>query len=71
MGSVLNNIQHTSSSGFDLNEYYRSVCFSYSYALEECGERKSAEKLARRALAVNKQSPFAIHAMGTYLVFID
>ena len=61
---------YTSSSGFGLNRYYRSLWFSYSYALEECGERKSAEKLARRALAINKQSPFAIHAMGMYLIFI-
>ena len=41
--------------------------YSYGYSLEECRERKSAEKVARRALAINKKSPFAIHAMGASL----
>ena len=37
---------------------------SYGYALEECRERTLAEEVAGRALAINKTTPFATHAMG-------
>ena len=43
---------------------------SYSYALEECRERELAEKVAKRALTINKRAPFAIHAMGKSLLLI-
>ena len=39
---------------------------SYSYALEECRERALAEEVARRALTINKTTPFATHAMGEH-----
>jgi hypothetical protein len=49
--------------GFGLDVF---LCchFSYGYALEECRERSLAEDVARRALTINKTTPFATHAMG-------
>lgn len=44
---------------------------SYGYALEECKERGLAEEVARRALAINKTTPFATHAMGELFVVVD
>ncbi len=41
-----------------------SVIYSYGFALEECRERDKAEEVARRALAIDKRTPFATHAMG-------
>ena len=39
------------------------VTYSYGFALEECRERDKAEEVARRALAIDKRTPFATHAM--------
>ena len=35
----------------------------YAFAVEECNERERAEKILRRALDLNKETPFAYHAM--------
>ena len=38
--------------------------YSYAFSLEEGKERELGEKAARKALALNKNNPFAVHAMG-------
>ena len=40
--------------------------FSYAFSLEECRERDLGERAARRALTLNKNNPFATHAMGKW-----
>ena len=44
---------------------------SYSFALEECNEREMAERLARKALDMNKNTPYAIHAIGELVPVIN
>ena len=43
---------------------YASVLAMYAFGLEENGEYRRAEKLARRALAIDPRHPGAIHALA-------
>ena len=43
---------------------YASVLAMYAFGLEENGQLRHAEKLARRALALDPQHPGAIHAIA-------
>ena len=50
-----------------LQEAHVCACIippSYGFSLEECRERVRGEEVARRALSLDKRTPFATHAMG-------
>lgn len=42
------------------------ILYSYAFALEECFERGSAERVAKKALAINKKTPLATHTLGEF-----
>ena len=44
---------------------------SYSYGLEETNQREKAEQLARRALDLDRVTPFAYHAMCKRFGFVN
>jgi len=43
---------------------YEGVLAMYAFALEESGQYRRAEKMARRALALNSKHPYAIHVVA-------
>ncbi|XP_064398279.1 tetratricopeptide repeat protein 38-like isoform X2 [Halichondria panicea] len=43
---------------------YNCILAFYGFALEECRERGKAEEVARKALAMDRRTPFATHAMA-------